>query len=68
MSESLRNDGRDMGAQEGGDDRNPNDIPDDERDYYLERMYPAFGNLVAPRCVVAGGAHARSSPAAVSVR
>ena len=50
MSESLRNDGRIWVPRTAGDDRNPNDIPDDERDYYLERMYPAFGNL-SPRDV-----------------
>ncbi|MCZ2836592.1 fumarate reductase/succinate dehydrogenase flavoprotein subunit [Modestobacter sp. VKM Ac-2985] len=46
MSESLRNDGRVWVPKERGDDRNPKDIPEDERDYYLERKYPAFGNLV----------------------
>ena len=50
MSESLRNDGRIWVPRTAGDDRNPNDIPEDERDYYLERMYPAFGNL-SPRDV-----------------
>lgn len=50
MSESLRNDGRVWVPKKKGDDRHPNDIPADERDYYLERMYPSFGNLV-PRDV-----------------
>jgi succinate dehydrogenase / fumarate reductase flavoprotein subunit len=49
MSESLRNDGRIWVPKKQEDcKRNPNDIPEEERDYYLERMYPAFGNL-APR-------------------
>ena len=46
MSESLRNDGRIWTPTKKGDDRNPKDIPRDERDYFLERRYPAFGNLV----------------------
>ena len=46
MSESLRNDGRIWTPKKKGDDRKPNDIPEDERDYFLERRYPAFGNLV----------------------
>jgi len=46
MSESLRNDGRIWVPKKKGDDRPPNRIPNEERDYYLERMYPAFGNLV----------------------
>lgn len=50
MSESLRNDGRIWSPVTEGDDRDPNDIPEDERDYFLERRYPAFGNLV-PRDV-----------------
>ena len=50
MSESLRNDGRVWVPKEKGDKRNPQDIPDEERDYYLERIYPSFGNLV-PRDV-----------------
>jgi succinate dehydrogenase / fumarate reductase, flavoprotein subunit len=48
MSESLRNDGRVWVPASAGDDRPPNEIPEDERDYYLVRMYPAFGDL-APR-------------------
>ncbi len=48
MSESLRNDGRVWVPKEKGDKRNPSDIPDSERDYYLERIYPSFGNL-SPR-------------------
>ena len=50
MSESLRNDGRVWVPKKKKDTRNPNEIPDDERDYYLERLYPSFGNLV-PRDV-----------------
>jgi len=50
MSESLRNDGRIWVPKAKGDKRNPKDIPEDERDYYLERLYPSFGNLV-PRDV-----------------
>ena len=46
MSESLRNDGRIWTPKKKDDDRDPNNIPDDERDYFLERRYPAFGNLV----------------------
>jgi succinate dehydrogenase / fumarate reductase flavoprotein subunit len=46
MSESLRNDGRVWVPKKAGDKRNPSDIPEDERDYYLERKYPSFGNLV----------------------
>ncbi len=46
MSESLRNDGRIWVSKQVDDDRAAGDIPEDERDYYLERMYPAFGNLV----------------------
>ncbi|NTW67577.1 MAG: fumarate reductase/succinate dehydrogenase flavoprotein subunit [Nitrospirae bacterium] len=48
MSESLRNDGRVWVLKNKGDNRAPNDIPETERDYFLERKYPAFGNL-APR-------------------
>jgi succinate dehydrogenase / fumarate reductase flavoprotein subunit len=48
MSESLRNDGRVWVPKKKGDKRPPNEIPEDERDYYLERKYPSFGNL-APR-------------------
>jgi succinate dehydrogenase / fumarate reductase flavoprotein subunit len=50
MSESLRNDGRIWVPKTKADTRSPNDIPEAERDYYLERMYPSFGNLV-PRDV-----------------
>jgi succinate dehydrogenase / fumarate reductase flavoprotein subunit len=46
MSESLRNDGRVWVPKERGDNRDPREIPESERDYYLERIYPAFGNLV----------------------
>ncbi|MBT8159550.1 MULTISPECIES: fumarate reductase/succinate dehydrogenase flavoprotein subunit [Arthrobacter] len=55
MSESLRNDGRIWVPREAGDDRDPREIPDGERDYYLERRYPAFGNLV-PRDVASRAA------------
>ncbi|MGC9374452.1 MAG: fumarate reductase/succinate dehydrogenase flavoprotein subunit [Bacteroidales bacterium] len=58
MSESLRNDGRIWVPKAKGDKRKPNDIPDEERDYYLERRYPAFGNLV-PRDVAARAAKER---------
>ncbi len=50
MSESLRNDGRCWVPKKKGDTRPPEQIPDDERDYYLERIYPSYGNL-APRDV-----------------
>ncbi|MGR6087214.1 MAG: fumarate reductase/succinate dehydrogenase flavoprotein subunit [Arcticibacter sp.] len=46
MSESLRNDGRIWVPLKKGDNRRPEDIPENERDYYLERIYPSFGNLV----------------------
>jgi succinate dehydrogenase / fumarate reductase flavoprotein subunit len=55
MSESLRNDGRIWVPKEVGDDRSPDQIPDAERDYFLERKYPAFGNLV-PRDVASRNA------------
>ena len=55
MSESLRNDGRVWVPKELGDNRRPNEIPDDERDYYLERKYPSFGNL-APRDIASRSA------------
>jgi len=48
MSESLRNDGRVWVPKKAGDVRQPQDIPDEDRDYYLERKYPSYGNL-APR-------------------
>jgi succinate dehydrogenase / fumarate reductase flavoprotein subunit len=48
MSESLRNDGRIWVPKKAGDKRNPREIPEEERDYYLERLYPSYGNL-APR-------------------
>lgn len=48
MSESLRNDGRIWVPKKAGDKRAPQDIPENERDYYLERKYPSFGNL-SPR-------------------
>ena len=55
MSESLRNDGRIWVPKKAGDTRNPSEIPEEERDYYLERKYPAFGNLV-PRDVASRNA------------
>ncbi len=55
MSESLRNDGRVWVPLKKGDTRNPSDIPEDERDYYLEKRYPSFGNLV-PRDVASRAA------------
>jgi len=55
MSESLRNDGRVWVPKKAEDKRHPNDIPDADRDYYLERKYPAFGNLV-PRDVASRNA------------
>ncbi len=55
MSESLRNDGRVWVPLKAGDTRKPNDIPEEERDYYLERRYPSFGNLV-PRDVASRAA------------
>jgi succinate dehydrogenase / fumarate reductase flavoprotein subunit len=58
MSESLRNDGRIWVPKKQGDKRHPNDIPEEERDYYLERRYPAFGNLV-PRDVASRAAKER---------
>jgi succinate dehydrogenase / fumarate reductase flavoprotein subunit len=57
MSESLRNDGRVWVPKEMGDDRKPSEIPEDERDYFLERQYPAFGNLV-PRDIASRAAKA----------
>ncbi|MFT3674759.1 MAG: fumarate reductase/succinate dehydrogenase flavoprotein subunit [Chitinophagaceae bacterium] len=58
MSESLRNDGRIWVPKQKNDPRKPNDIPEEERDYYLERRYPAFGNLV-PRDVASRAAKER---------
>ncbi len=58
MSESLRNDGRIWVPKRQGDSRKPNEIPEEERDYYLERRYPAFGNLV-PRDVASRAAKER---------
>jgi succinate dehydrogenase / fumarate reductase flavoprotein subunit len=57
MSESLRNDGRIWVPKKAGDKRPPSQIPDSERDYYLERRYPSFGNLV-PRDVASRAAKA----------
>jgi succinate dehydrogenase / fumarate reductase flavoprotein subunit len=58
MSESLRNDGRIWVPKQKGDKRKANEIPEEERDYYLERRYPAFGNLV-PRDVASRAAKER---------
>ncbi len=58
MSESLRNDGRIWVPKQKGDTRKAKDIPEEERDYYLERRYPAFGNLV-PRDVASRAAKER---------
>jgi len=58
MSESLRNDGRIWVPKQKGDTRTPDAIPEEERDYYLERRYPAFGNLV-PRDVASRAAKER---------
>ena len=58
MSESLRNDGRIWTPLKKGDNRPANEIPEEERDYYLERKYPAFGNLV-PRDVASRAAKER---------
>jgi succinate dehydrogenase / fumarate reductase flavoprotein subunit len=57
MSESLRNDGRVWVPKTSGDRRRPQDIPEPDRDYYLERRYPSFGNLV-PRDVASRAAKA----------
>jgi succinate dehydrogenase / fumarate reductase, flavoprotein subunit len=57
MSESLRNDGRIWVPKKPGDERPPVSIPEDERDYYLERRYPSFGNLV-PRDIASRAAKA----------
>ncbi|MBL1219928.1 fumarate reductase/succinate dehydrogenase flavoprotein subunit [Chryseobacterium sp. L7] len=58
MSESLRNDGRIWVPTKANETRLPNDIPENERDYYLERRYPAFGNL-APRDISSRAAKER---------
>jgi len=55
MSESLRNDGRCWVPKNHGDNRPPGEIPEEERDYYLERKYPSFGNL-APRDIASRAA------------
>jgi succinate dehydrogenase / fumarate reductase flavoprotein subunit len=55
MSESLRNDGRCWAPKKKGDNRPPNEIPDEDRDYYLERKYPSYGNL-APRDIASRAA------------
>tara|TARA_E500000318_G_scaffold79503_1_gene74503 strand:- start:1837 stop:3747 length:1911 start_codon:yes stop_codon:yes gene_type:complete len=58
MSESLRNDGRIWVPRKKNDDRKPNAIPEEDRDYYLERRYPSFGNL-APRDIASRAAKER---------
>jgi len=55
MSESLAQRRPDLGTEESNDERRPDQIPESERDYYLERKYPSFGNLV-PRDVAARNA------------
>jgi succinate dehydrogenase / fumarate reductase flavoprotein subunit len=55
MSESLRNDGRVWVPKNKGDQRRPDEIPEEERDYFLERKYPSFGNL-APRDIASRAA------------
>jgi succinate dehydrogenase / fumarate reductase, flavoprotein subunit len=55
MSESLRNDGRIWVPKSGEDKRDPGEIPEEDRDYYLERIYPSFGNLV-PRDIASRAA------------
>ena len=59
MSESLRNDGRIWVPKKANDPRKPGDIPEEERDYYLERRYPSFGNL-APRDIASRAAKERT--------
>jgi succinate dehydrogenase / fumarate reductase, flavoprotein subunit len=61
MSESLRNDGRVWVPSEAGETRAPDQIPEGERDYYLERLYPSFGNL-APRDISSRAAKASGGP------
>jgi succinate dehydrogenase / fumarate reductase flavoprotein subunit len=63
MSESLRNDGRVWVPKKKGDPRPPAQIPEDERDYYLERIYPSYGNL-APRDVASRQAKFRADEGA----
>ena len=58
MSESLRNDGRVWVPKNTGDGRSPSDVPEEDRDYYLERRYPSFGNMV-PRDVASRAAKER---------
>lgn len=58
MSESLRNDGRVWVPKKQGDKRSPKDIPEQERDYYLERRYPSYGNL-SPRDIASRAAKER---------
>ena len=67
MSESLRNDGRVWVPKTKGDRRPAKDISEDDRDYFLERRYPAFGNLV-PRDIASRAAKTVVTRAAASVR
>jgi succinate dehydrogenase / fumarate reductase, flavoprotein subunit len=67
MSESLRNDGRIWVPKSKDEHRAANDIPESERDYYLERRYPAFGNL-SPRDISSRAARKGSTPATESGR
>src|SRR5208283_2631142 len=63
MSESLRNDGRIWVPKQPGDKRAPGSIPESERDYYLERRYPSFGNLV-PRDIASSASESAPLPSA----
>src|ERR1019366_5274930 len=67
MSESLRNDGRVWVPVTKGDKRTPSQIPEAERDYYLERKYPSFGNLV-PRDVASRGSIQRLGASVIKER
>ena len=67
MCESLRNDGRVWVPKQKGDTRSPEQIPEAERDYYLERKYPSFGNL-APRDIASRAAKEVATRAAASAR
>ena len=68
MSESLRNDGRIWVPKDPDDTRSPDQIPEDDRDYYLERKYPAFGNLVPRDIAVAQRQDDGRQPATASAR
>ncbi len=68
MSESLRNDGRVWVPKMAGDSRAPQDIPESERDYYLERLYPELRQPRASRHLLPGRQKGRSTPARASAR